>query len=167
MVEEDSFYKETNGFYKPQLSNSVERDNIGRPKPKPLPTQKNLTENTERFMQNGVPFLKEVKEHPKAKKIAKENGVYVGSPIWHEFLIVFFFVVIIGGIIGSVYFFGYGVYNDKFKSDVNVSLTCPDIEIPSCPEIEIPECPVCENNVNVTCPSFPSQIDVVIKNSTG
>lgn len=166
--DKDTFYRETNGFYESQLSDGIERDNIGRPKQKtkPLPVQQPLTENKEKFMERGVPFLKEVKEHPEAKKIAKENGVYVGSPFWHEFLIIFFILVMVGGIAGSVWFFGYGVYNDKFKTDVSVNMTCPEIEIPACPTIEIPECPACESICEVQCPEFPDQLEIFIRNET-
>ena len=164
--EENPFSTETKGYYKSQISDEVGRDNIGRAKskedPKPLPVQQPLTENKEKFMENGVPFLKEVKDHPTAKKIAKQNGVYVGSNFWHEFLIIFFVLTLIGGIC----FVGWGIYNDKFKTDVDVNLTCPEIVIPECPTIEIPKCPACENTCEVECPAFPNQIDVIIKNST-
>lgn len=147
MVEEESspFYRETKGYYNPQVKS-------------PITTQFKSENN---FVEKGVPFLQEVKENPDARRIAKDNGVYVGNPIWHEFLIIVFILVIIGGIVMG----GWGIYNDKFKTEVAVNMTCPDIKIPECPVIEIPKCPsqVCD----VTCPEFPDSIDVIIKNQTG
>lgn len=47
--------------------------------------------------------------------------------------------------------FGWGIYNDKFKSEVVT--TCPNVSIPSCPSFPtipscpaIPACPACPAN---------------------
>ena len=72
-------------------------------------------------------------------------------------------ILVIGLIVLS-----WGIYNDKFKSDVdtdvktpvnntNICPACPNI---TCPECICPECPAC--NCNVTCPEVK-----VFTNSTG
>lgn len=116
MVEDETpFYKSVKNFYNPQFSNA----NKQQPKEGPV-IPVNREEN---FKDKGVKFLQDVKDNPNARRIAEDNGVYVGNPIWHEFLIVFFVLAIIGSIIAGAWFFAYGVYNDKFKSDINQSIT--------------------------------------------
>lgn len=121
--------------------------------------KKEVSESEKNFREKAVPFLQEVKENKEAKKIARENGIHIGSTIWHDLLLAFFVLVVIVGILGFLYL----AYSGSFKDEIN--LTCS--EIPSCPEntctntcpeIEIPSCPV--------CPEFPDEINIVISNSS-
>jgi hypothetical protein len=80
---------------------------------------------------------------------------------FHNFLIGFFIFIIISGIIVGVAFFGYGVYNDKFKSIYNNTNTCNNI----CPEVKLPQCPTC-NPTTVCNMTFPSTINIKMLNSS-
>jgi len=151
MVEEESdpFCKTVKNFYNPQFKQQPAQEMLST-----SPVNKE-----ENFREKGVPFLQKVKENPTARKIAEDNGVYVGNPIWHEFLIIFFVLVIIGGIIAGAWSFGYGVYNDKFKSDINQSITINpifntsvDIDAPNNNEFTI------NNPLNSTCLCNPTII---------
>lgn len=108
----------------------------------------------EKFEKDVVPTLQEIKGNKEAREIAQENGVYVGNPGWHNFLVGFFIISIILGI----GFLCYLAYTDHFKSEVYQSLSCPEINI------SIPKCPACGNLscpqqiCNVTCPA--TQINV-------
>ena len=120
---------------------------------KKLPKSEINNSEEKNFRERAVPFLKDVKENPRAREIAKENGVYVGDPLWHNILLVFF----IFGIIGGIGWLGYLGYTDHFKSDIN--LDCADVNL-TCPVI--PNCPAC--NPSLVCPDFPKDLSLKVEN---
>lgn len=115
------------------------------------------------FRNKEVKFLRQVADNPRAREIARDDGIYVSdNPGWITFLQVFFWIAIFIVIGLLLYFIGTG----KFQSVISNNISN------SCPEIIIPRCPDCSNEckpVN-TCPSmncsFPSTLNIYLKNST-
>ena len=62
--------------------------------------------------------IKKIKKMPEARKIAEEEGVYIGDNKWHEFLYAFFIITLIIGIVGFLYL----AYGGKFQSIQEVLL---------------------------------------------
>lgn len=119
---------------------------------KNLPPQKPQKEekNVEQWGEEANSYLK---HHNLPKRVVDvDGGQELYNSTWHNFLIIFFILVLIGGII-----FGcWGIYNDKFKTVFydNSTVVCEAPTIPTCPTA--PACPACPGlscgNVTVQIP---------------
>jgi len=105
------------------------------------------SENFGRFHKGGEPSGKSFQN-----SLPKDNPSKP-SKFWKVFWIILAISILIG-----VIFLAWGIRNDKFKSSVNQSSSCPEINIttscPACPSISIPSCPSCPDNnqtINLKC----------------
>jgi cytochrome c biogenesis protein ResB len=123
-----------------------------RQRAKPLPTENKQEKDVEKWEQDANAYLR---EHKLPKRVINTEGSQeLYNSVWHNFLIIFFILVLIGGII-----FGcWGIYNDKFKTVINDNSTvvCEAPTIPECPTA--PSCPVCPSlscgNVSLACGDY-------------
>jgi len=99
---------------------------------------------------------KRLEESEIPKRVVDVNkGQKVYGSFFHNFLLIFFVLILITGLIFGMW----GIYNDKFKTEVNTNLTCPDIKIPECPRQSDCNCDLTCPAVNTSC-VFPDRIIV-------
>ena len=115
--------------------------------------EKEFEVNIEEFKRDDIPVLKSINQNKELKKIAKEEGIYIGDSGWYNFLASFSLICLIIFLI-LVPLLIYGGYLKSSiestlicgnttticeKTDVNFpgcpSFSCPTISIPSCPEV--------------------------------
>lgn len=72
-------------------------------------------EKVDRFKREDLPALREIKENPIARGIARQEGVYVGDPRWVMILQALLIIAIIGFIVGFLWMVNQG----KFQSNVD------------------------------------------------
>lgn len=112
-------------------------------------------EKKDDFLNKGIPFLKEVKDNQTARRMAGDEGVYIGSSKFVTFLEVLIgvlvIVILISAIVGGYFFLTY-VKDGKFQSIDKSSVICERSEL-TCPTISCPDCPSCSPNINLNCTS--------------
>jgi len=118
-MKENPFEKEVN-YYHP----------VKEKKEEPIKTVKDVN----KWKEDSNAYLKENKIPKRVIDLNSKDKVY--NSLFHNFLIIWFIVFLIGFMI----FTSWGIYNNKFKSELNNSLT------------NICEAPVVLNSINFTCP---------------
>src|SRR3990167_9568058 len=96
MAKDNSLYKEVSYNYPTE-------------KPKPLPTEQKQEKDVEKWEEDANAYLKHHDIPKRVVDIRRNQEVY--NSFWHNFLIIFFLI----SIIGFMVFAGWGIYNDKFK----------------------------------------------------
>lgn len=147
--------------FEKEVSYSYPTTEAERRKGQPLPsTEKKPEKDVEKWGEDANSYLR---EHKLPKRVVDvERGQEIYNSTWHNFLIIFFILILIGGII-----FGcWGIYNDKFKTVFydNSTVVCEAPTIPECPTA--PACPSCPSlscgNVTV---QIPDNLQLTIENN--
>jgi len=135
----DNFYTPITGVYEKKIKEDLKE------KIKPLPK----TYDTVEDWKNDV-------NHKLQERGSPDK---VMNPIWHNFVIVALILVIVGG----VFFFMWGTYNDKYKGSVSVNQTVslePQINVTSNTENEFSFTPSTNNK-------FENNYTIIIHNHCG
>lgn len=106
------------------------------------------------FKRNIVPIIKDVQNNPRAKKIVREEGVYVGSAWWHNVLLSIFIIALIVFFTSIPVLIYYGYTQSNINQTINVEPAKVTVPVENNYEFKTPVDNKYENNYSIYVNNF-------------